>query len=480
MPTMMNLSNRFPTEEDELEHTPEESALMMRLRIFVRLRWFAIIGVIIATLVASMAFHIDFPTVPVYVICAVMVLYNLVLLWQVRNLEIKRIGSLIQRARTFGNIHIFLDLIALTALLHFTGGIENPFIFFFVFHIIIASIVLHYRAVYMLATSALLMVILLVGLEYIGAIPHINLTGFASPILYKEGSYILAILAALATILYTTTYMATAISGELRMRQRQVVQLSQRLLQKKTGELEQASREVAKLEEERSRFLRFLSTAAHDLKAPLTAIQGFLWVMLGGFSGELNKKQRNMLERSSRRITELLNLISDLLDIPRIETGQIVNEMGDVSLHQVVKRSLDDVHNLAKQKEVKLKAELPQSLPEIRGSTPHLQRVITELLTNAINYSPGGLVTIMVSEEDSDIRVEVMDTGIGIPHEELPRVFDEFFRASNVNTKGTGLGLSIVKRLVETHGSRIWVESPYPESNHGSKFTFTLPKKSET
>jgi signal transduction histidine kinase len=247
-----------------------------------------------------------------------------------------------------------------------------------------------------------------------------------------------------------------------------------------TRELEQASREITKLEEERSRFLRFLGTAAHDLKAPLTAIQGFLWVMLGGFSGELNQKQRHMLERSSRRITELLELISDLLDIPRIEIGVIVEERDDVSLLQVVKRSLDDVRNLAKQKEVKLKVKLPQSLPKIRGSTPRLQRVITELLTNATNYSPGGSVTIMVNEENSDIRVEVMDTGIGIPHEELPRVFDEFFRASNVDTRGTGLGLSIVKRLVETHGGRIWVESPCLKSSKGSKFTFTLPKKSET
>jgi two-component system phosphate regulon sensor histidine kinase PhoR len=187
-----------------------------------------------------------------------------------------------------------------------------------------------------------------------------------------------------------------------------------------------------------------------------------------------------MLERSSRRITELLELISDLLDIPRIEIGVIVEERDDVSLLQVVKRSLDDVRNLAKQKEVKLKVKLPQSLPKIRGSTPRLQRVITELLTNATNYSPGGSVTIMVNEENSDIRVEVMDTGIGIPHEELPRVFDEFFRASNVDTRGTGLGLSIVKRLVETHGGRIWVESPCLKSSKGSKFTFTLPKKSET
>jgi len=244
--------------------------------------------------------------------------------------------------------------------------------------------------------------------------------------------------------------------------------------------LEQCSLERTNLEEERNRFLRFLAIAAHDLKAPLTAIQSYFWVMLGGFSGELTDKQKHMLERSSQRVTELLELISDLLDIPRIEAGRIVSEMGDVSLNQVVKRVIYDLQSLAKQKEVKLKAKLPQSLPKIHGSVPHLQRVITELLTNAINYTAEGTVTIMVEEEDNDIRVEVTDTGIGIPAEELPRAFDDFFRASNVETKGTGLGLPIAKRTVEAHGGRIWVESPCPETNIGSKFTFTLPKKSET
>jgi len=244
--------------------------------------------------------------------------------------------------------------------------------------------------------------------------------------------------------------------------------------------LEKCSLERTNLEEERNRFLRFLAIAAHDLKAPLTAIQGYFWVMLGGFSGELNEKQKHMLERSTQRVSELLELISDLLDIPRIEAGRIVNEMGEVSLNRVVKRAVDDLQNSAKQKEVKLKAKLPPTLPKIHGSVPHLQRVITELLTNAINYTVKGTVTITVEEEEKDIRVEVTDTGIGIPAEELPRAFDDFFRASNVETKGTGLGLPIAKRTVEAHGGRIWVESPCPETKVGSKFTFTLPKKCET
>jgi len=471
------VTNELPVEQHETEYSPEEAALLMRLRVFVNMRWLAIVGVIIATLVASQVFNIDFPTLPVYIICPLIALYNLALFYQLRRLSREKHGLVIHRARNSSNIHILLDLVALTALLHFTGGIENPFIFIYVLHIILASIALHYRVVYIVATAAIVMVSLLVGLEYAEVIPHVNLAGFADPILYQEASYILAVLVALAAILYGTTYMATAISGELRKRQRQVVQLREQLLEEKMGELEEASREVAKLEEEKSRFLGFLSIAAHDLKAPLTAIQGFLWVMLGGYAGELADKQRNMMERSSRRINELLNLISDLLDIPRIETGQIVPEMKEISLRQVIRNCLEGQRDLAKEKGVKIKVELPDKVSKIRGSSPRLQQVITNLIDNAVTYTPEGTVTLRVEERNNDIQVEVIDTGIGIPPEDMPQVFDDFFRASNVAVKGTGLGLSIAKRIVEAHGGEIWCESPCPETSQGSRFAFTLPKR---
>ncbi|MFC2059898.1 sensor histidine kinase [Chloroflexota bacterium] len=470
------MDNELLREEGGFERTPEEAVLLMRLRVFVTMRWLAVLGIIIATFLASQVFNIGFPTLPVYIVCVMMASYNLVLFYQVRGLASVAPGLAIEKARTQSNVHIFLDLIALTVLLHFTGGVENPFIFFFVFHIILASGALSYRKVYLLATSAIAMVILLVGLEYAGLIPHVNLEGFATPILYKEGSYITAVLVSLATILYATTYMATAVSGELRKRQREVVRFREHLLQDKMTELEESSKQIARLEEEKQQFLQFVSMAAHDLKAPLTAIQGFLWVMLGGYSGEITDKQRHMLERSTHRIKELLELISDLLDIPRIKTGQLVQEMKPISLRQVVRDCLDGQRGLAKEKGIKLKLEMPDTLPKISGSSSRLQQVMTNLVSNAINYTNEGTITIRLSERGNYLQVEAMDTGIGIKAEDLPRLFEDFFRASNTEVKGTGLGLSIVKRIVEAHGGRIWVESPCPESNTGSKFTFTLPK----
>ena len=476
---MSSSSDRPITEEDKRERSPAEAAGMLRLRVLCILRWLVILGIIIITLVATEIFHIGFPTLPVYVICACIALYNLVLHFQLRGLETLPPDLLLPRMTSYGISHIVLDVLAFVVLLHFTGGIENPFIFFVALHIVGASAILRRGTVYWIATQAFLTVLLVVGLEYAGVIPHVNLEGFASPMLHTEGSYILAVVTAFASILYATAYMATAVSSELRKRQREIVGLRERLLRQKTGELEVASQEVAKLEEERNRFLRFLGIAAHDLKAPLAAIQSYFKVMLGGYSGELNEKQRNMLDRSSQRINELLNLISDLLDIPRIETGQIVPEMKETSLHQVIEDSLEDLRSLAKQKKVKLKTELPKTLPQIYASAPRLQQVITNLVSNAINYTREGVVTIVVTDGDNDIRVEVMDTGIGIPPEDLSRVFDDFFRASNVETKGTGLGLSVAKRIVEAHGGKIWVDSPCPETNSGSKFSFTLPKKNE-
>ena len=465
---------------ETVERTPEEETLVMRLHVFNNMRWVGILGVIVTTIIARYVFNVGFDTIPVYIVCAFMAAYNLLLMWQVRGLRNLAEERVIPSVRRYTYVHIMLDMLALTFLLHFAGGVENPFIFFFVFHIVLASIGLNYRMVYLLATTALAMVVVMVTLEYFGAIPHVNLQGFVLATRYRDLSYVMGILAALAFLLYATTYVTTAVAGELRKRQRQVVQLRERLLEEKTDELERASDAIAVLENERRRFLSFIGIAAHDLKAPLTAIQGFLWVMLGGFAGEITEKQKNMLERSARRINELLTLISDLLDIPRIETGQLVQEMKEISIRKVIKDSLDNQSGLAKEKGIKMKLEIPEGLSRIKGSSSRLQQVLTNLVNNSINYTPDGMITLRVKERAKDLLIEIMDTGIGIPAEDMPRLFEDFFRASNVEIKGTGLGLSIARRIVEAHNGKIWAESPCPDSGTGTKFCITLPKPTKT
>jgi two-component system phosphate regulon sensor histidine kinase PhoR len=150
--------------------------------------------------------------------------------------------------------------------------------------------------------------------------------------------------------------------------------------------------------------------------------------------------------------------------------------MREVSVNEVVKQGTEGLDNLARQKGLVLKVELPESSPKIYGASRRLQQVVTNLTSNAINYTRDGTVLVKLLDGDNDVRVEVVDSGIGIPPDDLPRLFNDFFRGSNVGAKGTGLGLSISKRIVEAHGGKIWVESPSPETGKGSKFTFTLPK----
>ncbi len=484
--------------EAAIERTPEEAALIRRLRIFVNMRWIAAAGVAVATVVATEGFGIRFSVLPLYIIAGCIALYNGLLYLQARSLEAE-VGEtpssdgqryrashqlptkpLIERARRFGNIHIALDLVALSLLLHFSGGIENPFLFYFVLHTILASIFLHYVVAYGVATVAISLLALVAGLEYAGTIPHVNLEGFAVPGLYKQETYILSVLASLASILYATAYMSTAISGELRKRQREVLDLRERELEE-ARRLEEVNRMLVELNAEKS---RFVTVASHDLKAPLAAIQSYLDVMLGGFAGEIAERQRRMLERCSERVKELLNFISDLLDISRIERGFISQELKPTILAQVVQDALESVRGTAEEKEIEICIEVPDSLPQIQAAPPRLQQVCQNLLSNAIAYTPEkGRVWLKAEDEKECLRVCVMDTGIGIPSQDLPRIFEDFYRGSNVpktedRTKGAGLGLSIVKRIVQAHGGEIWAESPYPESptGQGSKFTFTLSK----
>lgn len=475
------MSELLPKEQDITEYTPEERALVLRLRVWVNLRWLVIFGIVVATLVASRIFQITFPTTPVYVTCAVIALYNLFLFRQAQRLKAEKAGEVIRKAQTYGNIQILLDLVALTVLLHFSGGIENPFIFFYLVHTTAAGILLPKRRAYELATLAILLCALLLFLEYSGVIPHVNLGGFVLPTRYQELSRVLGILLALAALVYTSTYVTTVVSGELRRRQREVVKLRDQLLERRTKELEETSSEVVKLQEERRRFARFLGVVAHDLQSPLVATQSILSYILEGYTGEITEGQRDLLKRGTRRIDGLLTLITDLLDIPRIETGQITREMREISLNEVIKGAVEGLDSLAKQKGIAVKLELPPSPTTVFGSSRRLQQVVTNLVSNAINYTNEGMVLIRLTDGEKEVRVEVMDTGIGISPEDLPHLFGDFFRGGNVlEWKGTGLGLSISKRIIEAHGGRIWAESPCPETNKGSRFSFTLPKRQTT
>ena len=471
--TRQKLTSFLRGEELTIEYTPEEATLIQRIHYFVNFRWIAAVGVAVLALFADDVLHIGFPVLPVYFVALGIALYNLIFWLQAKRLTPEDAPDSVKRARKFAAVQSVVDLVALTVLLHFTGGIENPLIFYFVFHITVASILLPYKAAYSLATLAVLLLCSLVGLEYFGVIPHIHLGGFVPLDLYRQETYILAVIFTFVTVLYISTYMATSIAGELRKRQREVASLRDRCLIDFSS-LEEVNKRLTELDRLRTYFLGMVS---HDLKAPLVAVESYLQVILGGFAGEISEKQREMLERSSHRIGELLGLIGDLLDVSRIEAGQIAQEFKATSLPEVVEGSLADVQALAKEKEMKLRVEVPEKLPVIHAAPHRLRQVLNNLLSNAIKFTPPqGLITINVEDKRDHLRVEVTDTGAGISPEDLPYVFDEFFRGRDVERTGAGLGLSIARKIVEAHGGKIWVESPCTADGKGSRFIFTLPQ----
>ncbi len=234
----------------------------------------------------------------------------------------------------------------------------------------------------------------------------------------------------------------------------------------------------SRLQSVRQTASRVLSVVFHDLKAPLAAAENYNRLLLGEFVGELNEEQRDMIQRSSDRLSGLLNLVTNLIDLSRIDFGDL--RMERISLVEVIESCVEVMRPLAEKKGLQLIAEMPRGLPAVLGTSTRLEQVVRNLLSNAIKYThSGGVVAVKVKDETYDIQAEVADTGIGIPTEELPKIFDGFYRGLDIAERGTGLGLSISKKIVEAHHGRIWAMSPCPENGKGSKFVFTLPKIGE-
>jgi signal transduction histidine kinase len=222
----------------------------------------------------------------------------------------------------------------------------------------------------------------------------------------------------------------------------------------------------------------FLSIVSHELKRPLAAVENYLQILLGGYAGDISIKQKRLLERCTLRLIDLRTLISDILDFARIQPEQIRSDFEWVDPLEIGTEAFEEVRIAASQKGIQLKATGPSDYRPIVAARRRLRQVISNLLANAIKFSPeGSTVTLAASDEQDSLVVQILDEGIGIPPEDQEHIFDDFFRASNANEYGgAGLGLSIAKKIVEAHEGTITVESPYSPSKSGTKFIVTIPR----
>jgi signal transduction histidine kinase/putative methionine-R-sulfoxide reductase with GAF domain len=220
----------------------------------------------------------------------------------------------------------------------------------------------------------------------------------------------------------------------------------------------------------------FISMVSHELRTPLTTIKGFVSIVLNEETGPLNDQQRHFLETSDRAIDRLTLLVSDLLDISRIEAGQIKMQQRPIHLKEVCQRLSASFAPQMKAQNITLTIQMPEDLPMVMADPDRIGQVLDNLLSNAIKYTTRGGITVTATDKGDFVLVSVKDTGSGIPKEEHDRIFDKFYQVkvgSGYPSKGTGLGLAIVKSIVESHRGKVWVES---EGGKGADFRFILPR----
>lgn len=232
----------------------------------------------------------------------------------------------------------------------------------------------------------------------------------------------------------------------------------------------------------------FVALVSHELRTPLTSIIGFISLILDGKAGPLNEVQQQSLTRAHRQSERLATMINDLLDISRIEAGRIVMKLEPVNLTEIAQQRLEELKPQADEKTIKLDLNVQPDLPQLTGDAEHLGQILTNLVGNAIKFTPSnGEVHVRmfskncpledgVMDENDGVHVEVIDTGPGIPVQDREDVFDKFRQLGNIQTReqgGTGLGLAIARGFVEAHKGKIWVDAG--KNDKGCNFQFWIP-----
>lgn len=435
--------------------------LVARAYWLIRLRWLAILGVIAAAAIAGRIFNVPVRLREISWVVAALTLYNLAFFLAAKSIEKTDNDKSRRIAKFLINIQIALDMVTLTTLLYYSGGIENPFVLYFVFHMVIASILLSIKESYLHATFAILVFGLMVLLEHNGIIPHHCLKTQGNGHLQADDLYIFGSLFAFGTTLYLVVYMTNFITIRLRQQEQAYREANIQLKQKDRVKDE------------------YVARVTHDIKGHLAAIQSCLGVLADNLVGTMNERQSEFVDRAHNRTKKLSLFVKTLLKLTQMRLSERFEEEV-FTLSDPVCSAIESVRPRAIDKSINLSSNIQATTGRISGNQFSIEEMVTNLLLNAIKYTPtNGNVQINLTDRGDKLLIEIADTGIGIPTGEIDSVFDEFFRATNAKESepdGTGLGLSIVKQIVERHGGTIWVEST---QGRGSTFKLLLPTVAE-
>jgi len=425
---------------------------------FIRIRWMAIGILITATYVVKYILDVSIKDRSIFILSAILLFLNILHMLILH--EIKNSGGTRVIQKIKGEIHfqIITDLIILTLILHYSGGIENPIIIFYFFHMIIASSIFSNLQSYVYAIFTMLLAASLAILECYSIIPHYPLEGFVSHDLYKNLFYVFG-----TGIIFTCTSVL-------------IVFLSHMIIFRSIKTEETYVRTNFELENKDKMKNEYVLRVTHDIKGHVAAILSCIDVIRSKVAGPLTVTQEEFANRAYERTELLSGFIKNLLNLTRKRLNHD-SEFEEFNLKEVINKVVSSVHILLKDKSIDFNAYVDKSIPQITGNPYTIEELYSNLLLNAIKYTPqGGKIELIVKNQTDHIVSQVSDSGIGIPEDEISKVFDEFYRAANVPKdikSGSGLGLSIAKQIIESHNGKIWVNS---ELGVWTKVTFILPK----
>ena len=443
-----------------------ERLLGERLYLYSLARFLVVAAIVAGSLFASYVVGVEDLDVPkLLAVAAVLALCNCGVFFLVRSgrdgkrrVESRRVLRIITHAT------IMLDFLFLTIALWLVGGAKSPFQAFYLFNVILASVLLSRTAAFMHTLAGYLFLAALVVGEWLEWIPACYPGGAVSGGGPLDGRYVITLLAVYGLLFALSAAMLTGLMQLLRAGERGI-----RLTNAKLGHISAMRRD-------------FLHIALHDLKAPVSAVSLQLYAIETELKDFLEMRHKKMFARCQVRLKEQGDFLYDLQILAALDVEGIREQNREVDIGTLVGNVVAENQDLAQERHHTLEAEFPERLPTVSGIERLLRESILNLITNAIKYTPeGGKITVRVMDGGGAVRIQVQDNGIGIAPEDRQRLFKEFVRIRRDDVSvgqqaSSGLGLSIVRRVVEAHGGHVEVESAV---NKGSTFTIELPADRE-
>lgn len=420
-----------------------------RIAWLVNLRWIGIMVLLGIIPIVERTLPLQFGYAQIYILISIWTGLNLLYFFLCKYLNFQ---DFVQEI-LFTELQLIGDFILLSFLIHYTGGIGNPFYFIFLVHIIISGILFEGGWPYINATLAALLMTLWSLLEYTGAVQVYALTEHA----LSRKFYVVS-LTAFYVLIFTSTYVIRDIISGYRLLKRIIDQKSELL-----------ERTIV----ERDRIFRF---TAHELKSPLTTLRSMLAVLEEVYGEKLQAEVRDIVGRAVKRTDQVLWMVKDMIEVTQYKQGTAQQNITRVKFADWVQQVVEQQRTLAENENITLTMVPINPLIEVEFDTIALEKVLSNLIDNAIRYSQaGGRVQVEPFVQSDTFGFKVKDTGIGIAPEDIPKIFDEFYRSANAReheSLGTGLGLCLVKQIVERYAGKISVASTIGK---GSTFTVELP-----